>query len=291
MISNAHQPPPDAASPTAAGATPAATPVPANIAALLYVVAKLLEYGRHLVATMERRAASPGFWLFAAVFGTASLRVILAHLHRGILRAAALETLLLTRAATGRDVQPSAPRPASSATAAVDPLYEPLRPQFARLLAERARSDAPIDPDHLPTPAQIEAEVRNRPIGRTVAAICRDLGIVPGMCTREFWDALMEAIACYEGSAVQYWQEMHRRSEAIQQAALDDPELQRLEQHAALYPHQTLGFKLGERPVDPFRDLPQPTQPRDDVPLSQEHAAAPPEATGPPPPPAMPLAA
>jgi hypothetical protein len=65
------------------------TPVPEYIAAVLHAVSILLGYGRHLLATVRQRAASPTFPIIAACFGTANLSTILAHLDRGILRAAA----------------------------------------------------------------------------------------------------------------------------------------------------------------------------------------------------------
>jgi hypothetical protein len=269
----------------------AGTAVPANIAALLYVVTTLLEYARHLVATIERRATMPGFSLFVALFGTAKLSIILAHLHRGILRATALETMLLQRAATGRDVKVPPPRvrTPSGADAKDHAADQPIDPQIAGLAAERAKYDAPIDPAHLPTPEQIAAEVRNRPFGRTIAEICRDLGIVPGLCTRAFWDAIMEAIVCYDGSAMTVFQQIQRRSEHFEQMLETDPDLQQMDQAATLFPDKTLGFKLGEPPLDPFRDDPMPSVQRQDVPLPKD--IAPPEATGPPLPEAMKLAA
>ena len=75
--------------------------VPEYIAVFLHAVRILRGYGRHLLATVERRATAPTFPTIAAAFGTANLATILAHLHRGILRAAALERFLLARAATG----------------------------------------------------------------------------------------------------------------------------------------------------------------------------------------------
>ena len=80
-------------------------PVPEYIAALLYAVGILLGYGRHLLATVHRRAAAPTFPTIAACFGTANIPTILAHLNRGILRATALENVLRARAATGRDIE------------------------------------------------------------------------------------------------------------------------------------------------------------------------------------------
>ncbi|HUB50215.1 MAG TPA: hypothetical protein VMB73_35030 [Acetobacteraceae bacterium] len=272
--------------------------MPKNIAQLLYVVSTLLCYGRHLAATIERRAAMPGFSLFAAVFGTAKLPVILAHLHRGILRVTALEALLRKRAATGRDVEvaPLRIRAASSASGAgsnanLDPADEPLQAQVSRLTARRAKYDAPIDPDHLPTLEQIEAEVSRRPFGRTISDICCDFGIVPGMCTRAFWDAIMQAIMFYQGRVVSLSGNILCKSEQYRQEQETDPISERMERTGPLYLDQVLGFKLGEPPVDPFSDIPAPAKPHADVPVSQDHTAASAEATGPPPHAAMQLAA
>ena len=210
--------------------------MPTNIAHLLSVVRILLEYGRHLAATMERRAAAPGFGLFSALFGTVWLPVILAHLNRGLLRATVLESLLLQRAAAGRDVEtaphpPAAPRP----DAGPDPVRQPLPAQIERLTADRAQYDAPIDPAHLPAREQIESEVHARPIGRTVADICRDLGVVPALCTSAFWAAVTKATACREVDAA---------TAALRQHAPRKPEQRRQEpedpqpQQPGCVPHQ-----------------------------------------------------
>jgi hypothetical protein len=338
--------------------------VPANLARLLYVVVTLLEFGRHLAATIERRSALPGFSLFAALFGTARLRVILAHLHRGILRASALETLLLKRAAVGRDVAITPPRIRTGAGAGVaagvgtgavgvgtgavgvgigaagagvgagvgvgvgaagagigaaaggigtdaagsvaaaagtdanaktDPCDEPFDAQAAGRNVARTKYDVPIDPDYLPTREEIEAEVLCRPYGRTIAAICCDFGVVPGLCTRGFWDTLLEAIACHDGNVLTLWQSMHRKSEQYEreqaldaEQALEDeqagcPQTFPLHSDAGLYPDQTLGFKIGEPPVDLFRDEPLPATPRHDDPVREATGPAAAEATGPPP--------
>src|SRR4029077_20285936 len=100
------------------------TPVPEYIAALLYAVDMLLGYGRHLFATIRHRAAAPTFPTIAAAFGTSNLSTILAHLNRGILRAAALERFLLARAATGRDIKMVTRRPRSD-----EPQPAPAAPQ------------------------------------------------------------------------------------------------------------------------------------------------------------------
>ncbi|HUB43382.1 MAG TPA: hypothetical protein VMB73_28540, partial [Acetobacteraceae bacterium] len=69
-----------------------------NLSVVLRVVTILLTYGRHLADTFDRRSASAGFHLIARHFGTSNTGVILAHIRRGILRAAALHHVLLKRA-------------------------------------------------------------------------------------------------------------------------------------------------------------------------------------------------
>ena len=49
----------------------------------------------------------------------------------------------------------------------------------------------------LPTPEQIAAEVRRRPIGAVIADICRDLGVLP---THPLWQELSLAIIWHGGS-------------------------------------------------------------------------------------------
>ena len=84
--------------------------MPAGIAALLRTVRILLGFGRHLAETATHRSASTDFNAIAACFGTGRMYAILAHLQRGILRAIALENVLLARAARGLDIRFAAPR-------------------------------------------------------------------------------------------------------------------------------------------------------------------------------------
>jgi hypothetical protein len=49
----------------------------------------------------------------------------------------------------------------------------------------------------LPTPEQIAAQVRRRPIGAVIADICRDLGIMPN---HPLWRELSEVIICHGGN-------------------------------------------------------------------------------------------
>src|ERR1700729_3148356 len=91
--------------------------MPARIAALLHTVRIMLGFGRHLAETATHRSASPDFNAIAACFGTGRLSAILAHLQRGLLRAAALERVLLERATRGRDIQFVVPREYATAPA------------------------------------------------------------------------------------------------------------------------------------------------------------------------------
>jgi hypothetical protein len=127
----------------------ASAPMPAALGRVLSVVRKLIDYGRQLARTVQSRAATPGFALFAIPFGTADLAVILARITNGLRRAAALEAMLCRRAARGQDLTPSpirlpaAPGPrAARQSAAPDALPEPQRadhtedPRLARLPTE-----------------------------------------------------------------------------------------------------------------------------------------------------------
>ena len=280
MISNPNTAPADAYAPDADRAGPA---MPEGIARLLTVVRVLLGYGRHLAATIEHRATQPGFWLFSAVFGTARLPVILAHIHRGILRAATLEALLLKRAAAGRDV--AAPRPTHATPGTdtnADPWDEPADAQIARLTAERAQHDAPVDPDHPAAAEQIEAEVRARPIGRTIADIRRDLGIIANLCTRAFWDALADAIAGYEDSTVAWLVDTQPQSDGPRQEQEANPAPEQMARGACVCRRPTSGGRFAARPLVPFRDQPARAWPRHNVPESHGHPGAATPATGPP---------
>ena len=163
------------------------TPVPEHIAFLLHAVRTLLGYGHHLLATIRHRAAAPTFPTIAACFGTANLATILAHLHRGILRAAALERMLLARSATGRDIdfvtrriRMEDPDPAPAASPAEQPVTRKATP---RPSLPHGSDDPEI---FMPTPEDLDRQVRRRAVGRTIAEICNDLAVVPGLCTPAF---------------------------------------------------------------------------------------------------------
>jgi hypothetical protein len=231
------------------------TPVPEYISALLYAVGVLLGYGRHLLATVRHRAAAPTFPTIAACFGTANLSTILAHLNRGILRAAALERFLLARAATGRDIDMVNPRPRTIETAPAPAALQADQP--AKLKAKSRPSPPPgsDDPElFMPTLEELERQVRRRAIGRTIGEICNDLAVVPGFCTSVFWVGLFEIMHYFGGRGVEaVMREKIRREQTFiqeQDRKLDSTwdwlHLKRDEIR------QVLGFFIGEEPVDPF---------------------------------------
>jgi hypothetical protein len=190
--------------------------MPARIAALLHTVRIMLGFGRHLAATAQHRSISTDFNAIAACFGTGRVYAILAHLQRGILRAMALERVLLARAARGRDIGFVTPPKRAAAPAA------PVEPPAAGRSAEAQvpakavpRPSRPAgwnDPElFMPTLEELEAQVRRRPIGRTLVDICLDLAVVPHFCAGPFWNELFDSIRWYGGSiAILMLEKSHR---------------------------------------------------------------------------------
>ncbi len=232
---------------------PAATP-PNNIALLLHAAHTLLAYGIHLRDTICRRATAPNFGAIAACFGTANLTTILAHLNRGIQRAAALERMLVIRAATGRDIDvverrihvPPSPPAASDAPT----------PQAAtcKLTPRASRPTGWNNPElFMPTIRDLERQIRRRPLGRTIFDICLDLAVVPGFCTGEFWNELFEIMHVFGGNVAALMQQKSRREQAFAKQQDSNPngnwDWLRLKRDAV---RQVLGFFIGEPPVNPF---------------------------------------
>ena len=192
--------------------------VPERLAALLHLVRVLLGHGRRLTETISAKAASPSFAPMAAVLGTHGTLSILTRVQRGILRLIALENYLLARAKKGRDAAVLSPRERERAPArptAEPPAEEPARPR--RL---------PFDPDslHIPTLKELEAEVRRRPIGRTIAYICMDLAVVPGFCTDEFWSEIRDTLRYYGGSMTAIYTVRAQREQTYKRERDQHPE-------------------------------------------------------------------
>ena len=268
-------------------------PVPEGIAAVLSVLAILTGYGRHLAETLEHRAVWSGFATIAQFFGTASLPVILAHIQRGLMRAVALERMLLRRAARGRDLMPLARRrrarraaepaappaePAPAEAAAPPPAEAPPAQQQAARPVRRSVPEAPLTLETLPSMAQLDAEVHRCPVGQSIVAICRDFGISPSLCEGSFWNRVFMAIHHYRGNVSNVVLEMQRREKQFDKDHWKHPDLPLPEQTREGI-RRVLGFRIGETPVDPFRPAPAPDAPASVAAPSAPVAAA---ATGPP---------
>ncbi len=249
------------------------SPAPARIAEILAILSVLTTYGRHLGQTLEQRAVVRGFATIARFFGTVALDTILAHIQRGLMRAMVLQRLLLLRAARGRDLsiltprapshrQPpakDAPTPAPQAaqtplvslTPAQDAAAQAAARQAEARLARRLASSEPLTLRTLPRMETIEAEVRRSPVGRTIAAICRDLGISPALCDSAFWNRLFDAIRLYRGSLASVVLEMVDRQQRFEKEEWKHPGLE-LPEETRSGVRRVLGFCIGETPVDPF---------------------------------------
>jgi hypothetical protein len=152
---------------------------------LLGLVRALIDFGRQLASTLQQRTAASDLSGIIRDFGTSDIALIVARITRGLLRAAALETRLASRP----DRPPAAPATASR--------RQPRVAQSAERTASAAAAAADPRLARLPTPADIAADIRRRPIGAVIADICRDLGIVP---SNALWRELSIAIIANGGS-------------------------------------------------------------------------------------------
>ena len=231
-------------------------PIPGRIGAVLTVLATLIAHARHFATTAATRASAPDFAAAAAVFGTHDLPPILHRVQRGLLRALALRDYLLSRAARGHNLRfawpprialhphhrpPPRPAPAPRAT----PL-PPRRPDPSLL--------DPGDPaaSRLPAPQELAAEVRRRPIGRTIAYICLDLGIAPGLCAGDFWTQVEKTLRRYGGSLDRLYQIRARREDSFQRERDRRPDTWHIDWRDLRPPtvRRALGYLIGETPPD-----------------------------------------
>jgi len=277
---------PDLPDPTQdrAGRTVAAATIPARLAALLHVVRVLLGHGRRLVETVPNRAANVEFAALAGVCGTYALPTILARLQRGILRAMALERYLLVRAAKGRDIGfvyykdprdraaakppaepqggPNGAQDGESASEVVDDRAKPGQDERASKPDpdERTAKRPAFDPDDLriPTTEELDAEVRRRPFGRTILAICMDLAVIPSFCTGAFWNQISDTLMNYGGSFTTLFKIRAHREISFQKERDKKPDTWSFEWK---FPppetvRQVLGYMIGEPPaLEPFDPL------------------------------------
>ena len=168
---------------TAEAPAPTPTTEPTRVGRLLDLVRKLIDYGKELATALRHHSATIDLAAATRPFGTRDIALILARITCGLYRASALEARVVRNAAR----LDAAPRP--RATPAVAKPAAAARPPAA------PPSDARLA--YLPTPEQIAAEVRRRPIGAVIADICRDLGITP---SHPLWREVQMAMIRYGGS-------------------------------------------------------------------------------------------
>jgi hypothetical protein len=180
-------------------ALPAATVPPNHPGRLLGLVRTLIDYGRQLASTLQQRTAATNLTEFTRNFGTIDIAQILACITRGLHRAAALEARLVGRLARA---------PAAPVAVRAPSLRQP------RAARPTGRSTGTADPRiaRLPTPSEIAAQVRRRPVGAVIADICRDLGIVPA---HPLWHEISIAIIANNGSLAALFVDACRRIVAV----------------------------------------------------------------------------
>jgi hypothetical protein len=237
--------------------------VPGRIAAFLQLVRVLLGYGRHLDVTLPEQAAHPRFPTLAIGFGTHDLRRIAAHIQRGILRAMMLEQVLMGRAAQGRDIEPT-PLPEPADPADIEALEIKLRtPSQPSTTPSKDPNSPPnrhpiTDPDDplnfvMPTMKELEAQVRRRSIGRTIADICMDFGVSPSICDGGFWNEILQALLDFDGHFEHFHSVQTRRRSAFQKERdkLPDTWTWQIWDRPREAIREMLGYVLGEPPPDP----------------------------------------
>ena len=230
--------------------------IPERLAAVLQLVRILLTHGRRLAETAADQAHNPQFATIAAVFGTYNLAFIVLRVQRGILRAIALERYLLARAARGRDLTIVPPRNRTPATP--DAIPQPAQakpPTYARHLPPNHPANF-----HIPGLQELEAQIRRRPIGRTIADICTDLAVIPGFCTAELWGGLFDALQFHGGSLTAMYKTRGHREQTFRRERDKRPETWHCnwqDLRPATIRH-LLGHLIGETPPAPLLATPPP---------------------------------
>jgi hypothetical protein len=196
---------------SAAATAPTPTTEPSRAGRLLDLVRKLIDYGKELANTLRHHSATTDLAAATRPFGTRDIALILARIMRGLLLASALEARVV-RNATRLDAPP---RPRAPAAA---------RPAAAARTSAAPPTDSPLA--RMPTPEQIAADVRRRPIGAVIADICLDLGITP---SHALWHDVQMAMLRHGGSFAGLFMNMMRQmfqplvAAAASAAALAEP--------------------------------------------------------------------
>jgi hypothetical protein len=197
----------------------------------LDVLRRLISYAKDLAATVQQRGVEANFGDVVRDFCTVDLKLILAHIARALLLAAAVEDRLVIRAEReAATAAKAATHPQPQAPSAPPP-PPPSAPRTARTRRPRIIDVNPLLAG-LPTPEQIAAELRRRPLGDVLADICRDLHILPG---HPLWQELNFAIWDLGGNATGLLSEMIKRPLLLLPPGVDP--------HARLIPPMPQGWQ------------------------------------------------
>jgi hypothetical protein len=178
-----------------------------RITGLIGLVRKLIDYGKELATALRERGLTDRPAGPLACFGTLDVALILSRIAAALLRAEALEARL-TQSAARADPQPRQPCAPS--------------PRAPRATPPQAGSAAAPDPllARLPTPEEIAAEMRRKPVGVVLLDICRDLGIT---ADHPLWRELNFAILMHRGGPVAFFKDIWRRVTATCRAVMNAP--------------------------------------------------------------------
>jgi hypothetical protein len=181
---------------------------PTRTGRLLGLVRKLIDYGKHLIGTLDPSTPVTQVASVGRTFGTIDIGLIIARVMRGLHLAVALHDRLI-RNADRLDKLPAPAGAAPSRKPQAAPLAAPSAQHTAPPVVRRRRrrKAGPRLPD-MPTAEEIAAHVLRRPIGAIIAEICRDLGIDT---SHKLWEDLAEAVRRNSGSWVRLMKDLAKR--------------------------------------------------------------------------------
>ena len=191
--------------------------MPERIGRLLTLVQFLIGYGKDFAATLRQQSVTPQVRLtLQARFGTSDLARVLFRIGRALKLAAMLDTQLRRLAASGQDVQ----TPTECAPVQPRAFAHRSTTNSAGCAAERGAVSDNLD-DDLPSEEQIAALIRRGRAGAVIAAICRDLGLVPAVVSQQQWKDVHEAIITFGGNFAKLMCDMMLRIHKCMTDALD----------------------------------------------------------------------
>lgn len=149
---------------------------------LLSLLARIIDFGQTLVASLQRQNAPTPARPLAWRHGTFNLTLIIARITRGLLLAAGLQARLLR-------ARPPRAATRSSPTSPATPRLRP--PKLSQAEDDVALLRA------MPTADEIARRIRHQSAGTVIVDICRDLGIDTA---HPLWNEIRNAIIAYDGS-------------------------------------------------------------------------------------------